>query len=443
MNGNVKLILLVFFLAAVVRLAYLFENSSSPLFAWPVLDEQSLDASGQEIAAGNFERGTDCFRAPLYPLFLGAVYSISHDNRFFVLRVVQHLLGALTCLFVFMVATEAFGRRAGIAAGILAACYAPMVFFEGTILTETLFIFLIAFSLAGLVLGVARTSRPLLLAGGLALGLAAVTRPNILVFAPVAILWLVFLPARNGWRQRVVRTGLVLLPLILVIGLSSARNYYATGDFVLISSQGGANFYLGNGAGASGMPPPTRMVYGTSGRIYSDAVEASSTEAVERLMDSAAGNGSSATQPAPTVSPAAVSAVCYRATLAHINGNRIEWLKLMVRKLVLFWNDFEIPNVKDFYFWKQSSVTLSVLPISFGTLSALGLLGAIVTIRRQTPGAALVNLYVLSFMAGIILFFVCARLRLPVIVGLLPLAGAGIVAMIDTIGTRAWRNLAS
>ena len=45
MKSNVRLILLVFCIALVLRLIYLFENSSSPLFTWPVLDEQSLDLS--------------------------------------------------------------------------------------------------------------------------------------------------------------------------------------------------------------------------------------------------------------------------------------------------------------------------------------------------------------------------------------------------------------
>lgn len=441
MKRNVRLILLVFSLAAILRLAYLFENASSPLFSWPVLDEQSLDSQGQEIASGRFSAGPDCFRAPLYPIFLGTIYSISPDNRFFLLRVVQHFLGALTCLLVLIVAAEAFGRRAGIAAGLLAACYAPMIFFEGTILTETLFIFLIALCLACLVLGISRSRSIMLLAGGLALGFAAVTRPNILPFAPAALAWVAILPAAGGWRRRLIRAGLVLAPLVLVISVVTMRNYMATGDFVMISSQGGANFYLGNTPGADGMPPPTRMVYGTTTQ-YRDGVETSSAEAVSHLMDPQTAHQPAAVRQLQPVSPSDVSSACYKAAVSHIRNNTGAWLVLMARKFVLFWNDFEIRNVKDFYFWRESSFTLSAMPITFGTLAVLGLFGALATARRLTPGAILVNLYVVTFMAGIILFFVCARLRLPVIVGLFPLAGAGIVAVADTITARSWRKFA-
>ena len=427
MKSDVRLILLIFSLALVLRFIYLLENSSSPLFTWPVLDEQSLDAQGQSIASGNIAGSDDCFRAPLYPLILGAVHAISPTQRFFLIRVIQHILGALTCILVFIVTREAFGRRAGVAAGLIAACYGPLIFFEGTILTETVFIFLNALCLAMLALGSRLSRKALFLAGGIALGLSAVTRPNILLFLPAALLWIIMVPAIGGWKQKFVRTFLVVIPVIIVIGAVSLRNYVATGDLVMVSSQGGANFYLGNIAGANGMPPPTRMVYGTPGR-YRDAVESSSAQTVAGLAER-------------PVAPSEVSSACFKATLQSIRGNTKAWFKLMVRKFVLFWNNFEIKNVKDYYFWKQSSLLLSVLPVSFGFIVVLGLFGAVVSFRFMNSATVLIGLYVLSFMTGIVVFFVCARLRLPVVVGLIPLAGAGIAFLLDAVATRSLGRL--
>lgn len=430
MKSNVRLILLVFCIALALRLIYLFENSSSPLFTWPVLDEQSLDSQGLEIAAGGMiASGSECFRAPLYPIFIGAVYSISPEHRFFLVRLAQHILGAMTCLLILLIATEAFGRRTGLIAGFLAASYGPLIFFEGTILTESLFIFLNALCVACLLLGASRTRKSLLLAGGLALGLSAITRPNIMPFVPAVLLWAVLLPSPNGWKHRIVRPCLIIIPVFAIIGIVAVRNYRATGDFVLISSQGGANFFIGNNAGADGMPPPTRMVYGTPGR-YRDAVEATSTSVVAGMAEK-------------PVTPSDVSSTCYKATMEHILKNKVAWFALMARKLVLFWNNFEIRNVKDFYFWKQESFVLSALPVTFGAIAVFGLFGAIVTLRRPTHAAALIDLYVLAFMGGLVLFFICARLRLPVLVGLIPLAAAGIGATIDAVSSRSVRRIAA
>jgi len=429
MKKNSTLILAVFALALVVRLFYLYDHVSSPLFSSPVLDEQSLDMQGQDVAAGNILAGTVGFRAPLYPLFLGSIYSMGLEQRFFVVKVVQHILGALTCVLLFILAAAAFDRMAGLASSLLAAIYGPFIFFEGTILIESLFVFLTVLCLTLLILAAKKDDDYLMFAGGFALALCAIARPNILPFVPAVFLWALLLPAASdlGFR-RFARAGIVMLPVVAIVGAISIHNYMVSGEFVLVSSQGGVNFYLGNNLSADGLPPPARMVYNSTTR-YKDAVEASSTETVAGLLS----------RPA---SPAQVSGICYKAALVQISAHPTRWIALMARKFVFFWNDFEIPNVKNYYFWKELSPLLTVLPLSYGIIAALGLMGMLIAIvTGLTRSTTILLLFVLTFMGGILMFFVCARLRLPVLAGLFPFAGGAVSWIATTLRGRQFRRL--
>jgi hypothetical protein len=125
--------------------------------------------------------------------------------------------------------------------------YPPLVWYPAYVFSETLYS-LIALSSA-LVLqaavvraDTARSSRaggPLaLLAGGL-IGVGILTRPALLLFVPLALLWLL--------RRRRSALAVALLAAVLaVVAPWTARNYRAHGRFVLVASEGGVTFWTGN-----------------------------------------------------------------------------------------------------------------------------------------------------------------------------------------------------
>jgi len=415
---------LVFVVALVLRLLYLCENSESPYFHYPVLDEVYLDNLGVQIAEGNASHDEAYFRAPLYPLFLGTVYSFSVEHRFFLIRLVQHLLGALTCVLLMLIAEGAFGRRAGLIAGLVSACYGPLIFYEGEILIVSVFTLLIALALALLVRGSLRGSLLMSVAGGTALGLAVITRPNILPFVPVVFCWSLFLPGMRGWLRRLGGAFLIVLQVAVLVGCTAVRNYVAAGDFVLVSSQGGINFYLGNTVGQdperAGLPPPAVTTYRPV-EDYRDTVEMHSKDKLEEVAKT-------------TLSASQVSEFWYRMAWEEIRRHKGAWLKLTIRKAMLFWNDYEAKNNKNYYFCKRYSRLLRVLPVSYGILAVFSLYGLVLTVlRRPSHASVLLILFVPAFMLSIVAFFVCARLRLPVVVGLIPLAAHGVARFADML----------
>ena len=57
---------------------------------------------------------------------------------------IQIALGAISCALIFAAGRNLFSRRAGIAAGLILACYAPGVFFDGLIEKSILDFFLLS-----------------------------------------------------------------------------------------------------------------------------------------------------------------------------------------------------------------------------------------------------------------------------------------------------------
>ena len=146
-------------------------------------DAVSYDAWAQGIAAGNWLGNEVFYQAPLYPYFLGTLFFFVGHNLIAV-RVVQALLGALSCGLLSLAATRLFGTRAGLTAGLLLAIYAPAVFFDALIQKTTLDSVLLCGLLAVLASS-RRVTATRSLGLGILLGALALTRENTLLFVPL------------------------------------------------------------------------------------------------------------------------------------------------------------------------------------------------------------------------------------------------------------------
>ena len=65
----------VFLFALLVRLVYFLQIQKNPFFDTLILDDAIWDRLGIEIAQGDF-LGSQVFRPPLYPYFLGFPYKL-------------------------------------------------------------------------------------------------------------------------------------------------------------------------------------------------------------------------------------------------------------------------------------------------------------------------------------------------------------------------------
>lgn len=132
-KANVGPVLLILLLAILFRGLYLYDSSDNPTFRVPVVDARTYDQIARRVAEeGDFTQ--DLFwQPPFYPLFLSSVYKVTKGS-ILAAKIFQMIIGVLTCVLVYMLGVKLFNNLIGFFAGIMAAIYLPMIFFEGELL---------------------------------------------------------------------------------------------------------------------------------------------------------------------------------------------------------------------------------------------------------------------------------------------------------------------
>lgn len=423
--------------AFAIRLLYLAGAAQSPLYLHPALDGRVNDQEAWALATGASSsasgeatallepapepareaassKGQPYYRPPGYSHFLASVYAVAgHDLH--VARVTQALVGALSVLLLGLLAAALWEPRVGVLAALLGALFGPAIYFDGELVSASLELFLALLALWLLVEGEKRRSGAWCAAAGIAIALGAVTRPTIFPFAAIAAVWLL-------WRR--VPASAVVLFAATALSLPVActlRNAAVAGDPVLIASQGGINFYIGNHARADGTTP---YVPGLGSGVTA-TYEASSREA-SRLV----GRPLKASE---------VSAFWFSKGLEFWRDDPRAAATLFAKKIAMVWNRRELPGTQDQAFFAPFNSWLFRGPWlpGFALLAPIALVGAWFERKR----AAILLLFAAALTAVTAAFFVCDRLRFPLLAFVAPLAAAGLVRAWD--GRKATRSRAA
>ncbi len=184
------------------------------------------------------------FRAPGFPLWVAALYSISYDNRFLVYAG-QCLLGALGCLLAYLLARELLPEVDARRSGLLAVVYMPAIFLCTLFFSDTLYADCVGLGML-LFVRYLRTKRSAcLVIAGLALGYGALTRPAGILVLPALLAILIAAMIRER-RFRWLPCLALTLSCCAVVAPWTWRNYVVHHQFVLIATNGGWTFYGSN-----------------------------------------------------------------------------------------------------------------------------------------------------------------------------------------------------
>ena len=410
-----------------LRAVYLLQIRENPYFLVPVMDEGYHDQWAREIAAGNLTAQIPFFRAPLYPFLLGLGYRLFGPDLGF-LRALGLLFGAMTPALTWVVARRIVPGRPGVAAAaaLVVAVDGILQYFEAELLLESL---LAPFGMI-LVLLVLRAGENGSAArwglAGLMLGGFAITRPNILLFAPVAFLLAL------GWVGDEVRlrrfrwkpaAALTLGTCALVLPVT-AINGLVGGDPVLVASQGGLNFFLGNNPEANGWSAtaPSIMRLDWWGALQ-DATEIAETEAGRPLR------------------PSEISDYWYRRSLDWWRREPRAALTLTLQKVTFFLGGIEFSNNRniDLFFEEYAPLGLPSLYLAYFGVP-LALVGAIAVWRRGGWAGRAAILLGAAYSISVVIFFVTARYRIPVrpLFAILGAEGARVIVVSARAG--GWRG---
>ncbi len=434
-GGLARALILLAILGLVVRLGFMVEHAGTPSFGILTLDQKYYDTVAKMLLAGEDLHELHGFRPLLYPMFLAVFYKLGGAAGITLAVLAQHLLGVATGVIVALLGARLFQHRiSGLAGGVLYLLAPVPLYFEGEILIESSYTFLICAALL-LHLRAAKSfgwrGAFLWVVCGALIALTSQARANILVFLAVY-------PLIAAWRWWQVRGWLGLLPLWGLVGAFGMMvpwgivNMKQSDHFHLIPNAGGVNLYLGNKRLADGMVPrQDRRV--SSGDRYEDSVEVWAREeyaAAER----AAGRE-------PSTDPMAISKYWTHRTLDEIKADPASWLHLLAKKSWLtLWN-VEVPNNKAFAFLQTEYTWLRLLPVRWVVLLMLAPVGIWAAMRWGNRDALFILLvYVIFYSVGNIAFFICDRYRYPVWPAMAAIAGGGLVACLETIRLRRFRS---
>ena len=334
--------------------------------------------------------------SPLYPMFLSGIYAI-FGVRLWVVWLIQALMGALTCIALFMAGRQAFGDQVGLLAAFVAAVNFDLIIYPAMLLTETLYLFLVSLGLVVLFLAISARSPRIYFLAGIVLGLATFTRPNLAFFLVLFCLWKA--------RYEMVRA---VIPLMLGVALIlmpwAIRNYQIYHEFFLLPANGGIAFWLGNNPEADGSYP---------NQVPAFIREKSIRPAYMREQNRQG----------------------YAEGYRFIREHPVRYVRLLGLKLTKFLSPL---RTNGWWFHMQGvervvSILLSGLTTAF--LLAFGLLGMFLAAKRR-PNAQITCglLYALSVLSSAFIYMTHARYRLPIFPVLIIFAAYGAVEV--------WRNQA-
>jgi 4-amino-4-deoxy-L-arabinose transferase-like glycosyltransferase len=390
---------------------WLGDTSFHPLHTWHkrVAWEHFNLNRGEEIDYR--KRGVDPARAlwdrwygeklyhqePLYPYLVGATYRVfGPDPR--AVYVWQMALGILSNLLIWWIARRHFGDVAGLLAGLLAVFCGPILFYEMTLVRTSLTVFATLFLYAVFDRAFDRDTLRLWFAAGAALGAAMLLQTTFFLFGLGALA--LFL-AKKGRQARPVAAAAA--GAVLCLTPVFVRNAVVGAPLFGFSSVGTVTFVAANWPDTD----PTR------GWAVDD-------RALAGVMSDTGGS--------------------FGAAVRNTLDRHTPWSfgDLLWRKSKMLLHDYELPNNKNFLYFRLHAPVLHAGPVGFGLILPFAMIGLVAAWKRpERPW--LLFVLVASAVAPMLLFYVLARFRAPLAAALIPFAALGGIRMFEWIGQKRWK----
>lgn len=366
---------------------------------WQALLSENHDNTDNAIR-GLWQRwcgGGRLFQEPLYPYLVALVYRISGPDVLPVFGM-QMLLGAACVGLTYWITRRYFGELTGLIAGLLILLYPTPMFYEFVLLRDAPLIFL---GLVALLLTQRALEEPTaarLIIAGIAIGASLLMKSHFALFAVLALatIW-------TSLRMRPRRATLACLTLLAGILIGDAplvvRNLAVGVSPFAAAANAGPTFIIAN-AGSSDY-----LIWKT-------------------------------TYVAPLMEEYGMSLP--RLALATLGTQTPGgFARLILEKLAatLYW--FEEHNNVSFQYAQRFSAVLASMPVSFGILAPLGIVGAFLALRRGSR-LSLLYAHLIMALAVLLLFFVFDRFRIQLAYALAPFAANSVVQLLDFGLQRRW-----
>ncbi|MCK4305188.1 MAG: glycosyltransferase family 39 protein [Candidatus Eisenbacteria sp.] len=347
---------------------------------------------------------------PGYPFLLALIYAL-FGTSVMAVRAVQAVMGAATCYLVYLLGLRLLGWRQALLSAALAAIYPLFIYTTGTLYPVVLVTLLIAAVFLLALDAVERSSGMRALAAGLLSGWAVLAVAAVLPALLLTSLWIFWEAARKRapeaarpgsprcWGRGVKLALLFLAPLVLMVGTWTWRNTQAFGRPVLVSNNGGYNFWMGNypsvtaSTGGRWMPGMAEE-YNDIHRRYQNEAE------VDRAL--------------------------LERGLEHAMADPGRFAGLTIAKAFNLWRLYPQPMTHE---RPHQGVERIASILSYGLLLPFALIWLLRSLRRSPP-ARLVLLLWLSFSFVYAFFISKVRFRIPLDTFIILYASGGLIALV-------------
>ena len=419
------LAVVVFLLALLVRGVYLWESRGNPSFSYPVVDAAGYDQMVRHLLDAGEMKIDFFWQQFFYPAYLWVIYWVS-GSSVLAAKIVQLVLGGVTCGLVYRLGCRLVDRRVGALAGIMMGLYGPAVLHELELVPAGWTAFwAVALLLAFLGAQEKKTWWSFLWLG-LCGGLSSITRPNFLPVLLVGCVWLAW--KLGGIREMKVWVGKMLVAAVgfAVVALSvSAVNYWGVDykadreHFGFLPASGGLNLYIGN-------HPDYAAAQVRPGRGWHKVIVLPETAGYENDMWERAD-------------------YFYDRTFEYLREEPAKFAKGLGRKSLQLISSREmVGNIDAYHFAEWSGLMGKMMwkvgsfGFPFGVLAPLAAVGLVFCWRRMS-GVLVIML--LLYGGALVMAHVESRYRLGLVVGLAVPAAAGVVELIKMVRGRDIRRL--
>jgi tetratricopeptide (TPR) repeat protein len=141
------------------------------------------------------------------------------------------------------------------------------------------------------------------------------------------------------------------------------------------------------------------------------------------------------------LTPAEVSGYWSDEAWKHISANPQFAEMMFLRKFMLFWNDYEVPDNLNMYLLARWSWVLRLPLFGIGAIASLALLGTVVAFREKVD-ARILAAFIAIYCVTVVAFFIFSRYRIQIVPALAVLGAWGVLWLVRQVSAARWENAA-
>jgi len=398
--------------AFILRLLALSSLKGTIYFDYLMYDERLYHEWAKALAEGTFKSSSVYEMAPLPAYIMAMIYWLLSPDVMLI-RIANIIFNVLTCWIVYLLGRDLSNRTTGLIACLIAALYEPFIFYSIVPLNTSMSVFLFALACWLLVAFIQKGSMVRAFLLGISICLAYNVRPNCILLIPAIMLLIMWHAFRNKYPLK----NFVMVLILYVSGAAVVqapfmiRNYMKAGEASAAPSQSGLNLYICNNL-EYGFPVPFATTVPTEmGTQFT--IEASRRAGTRLTSQEASRYWTGEVFKSAMNRPAA-------------------FISKQIKKLLGVFNRVDKGDHYQISFVSDYARFFKLPFLNLWLIVPFGMTGMCLAMFRDRKSFALAAVFII-YAATLVIFFSHERVRMPLMIILMPFAITGLERMYSHI----------